>query len=546
MTGLFSSVFSESNPIFILLGACCFVVICHVVPYLRDPFDYRRGRTGSEIPGPLIAKLSDIWLSRKAVLGDRSGEVHKLHQKYGKVVRIAPNHISIADPDALQIIYAADRLNVLQHGNGSLKTDFYDAFVSIHRGLFNTRDRAEHTRKRKIVSNIFSQKNVLEFEPYIRSSVALLLKKWDHFYDTAVIRKEKINGGCFQGRDGNVWFDCLDWYNYLAFDIIGDLAFGSPFGMLEAGRDAAPVLAPGEAPDKIKHLPAIQILNDRGTYSASWASLLHGPGRLSNAVQNLAGIAVAAVEKRLREPSDRNDLLAKLQEGKDAQGNPMGRSELTAEALTQLIAGSDTTSNSSCVITFYLALNLGAQHKLQAELDEALGPIILPESEKISRANYELVVAPYDVVKSLPYLEACIYEGLRIHSTSAIGLPREVPAGGLTVSGRYYKEGSILSVPSFTIHRDPDVWGLDADIYRPERWFERDKEKMQKAFNPFSWGPRACVGKNLATMELVVIIASIFKRYDIVLESPETPMVTSEGFLRKPVSCRVGVKRREV
>jgi benzoate 4-monooxygenase len=53
---------------------------------------------------------------------------------------------------------------------------------------------------------------------------------------------------------------------------------------------------------------------------------------------------VAAVEKRLQEPSDRNDLLSKLQHGKDAEGNPMGRAELTAEALTQLIAGSDTTS----------------------------------------------------------------------------------------------------------------------------------------------------------------------------------------------------------
>ena len=59
----------------------------------------------------------------------------------GTFVRIAPNHLSISDPDALQIVYG--------HGTGTLKSDFYDAFVSIRRGLFNTRDRAEHTRKRK-------------------------------------------------------------------------------------------------------------------------------------------------------------------------------------------------------------------------------------------------------------------------------------------------------------------------------------------------------------------------------------------------------------
>jgi benzoate 4-monooxygenase len=136
-------------------------------------------------------------------------------------------------------------------------------------------------------------------------------------------------------------------------------------------------------------------------------------------------------------------------------------------------------------------LNPDVQHKLQAELDEALGPTIISDSHKNATANCELAVAPYDIVKSLPYLEACIYEALRVHpprygfylfpslicpgsyqkkiffgADSGIGLPRAVPAGGLMVAGRYYKEGSILSVPTFTVHRDSDVWGPDAEIYR--------------------------------------------------------------------------------
>src|SRR6266852_6706170 len=89
----------------------------------------------------------------------------------GTYVRIAPNHLSISDPAALQIIYA--------HGNGSLKSNFYDGFVSITRGLFNTRDRVAHTRKRKIISHIFSQKSVLEFEPYVRDYVRSFIQQWD-------------------------------------------------------------------------------------------------------------------------------------------------------------------------------------------------------------------------------------------------------------------------------------------------------------------------------------------------------------------------------
>ena len=119
----------------------------------------------------------------------------------GALVRLAPNHVSVADPAALQIVYA--------HGNGSLKSDFYDAFVSIHRGLFNTRDRADHARKRKIVSHIFSQKNVLEFEPIARQYIDQLLKQWDRLYDGAVKGESGTEGQDWSGHDGRLWLDCL-------------------------------------------------------------------------------------------------------------------------------------------------------------------------------------------------------------------------------------------------------------------------------------------------------------------------------------------------
>jgi benzoate 4-monooxygenase len=132
--------------------------------------------------------------------------------------------------------------------------------------------------------------------------------------------------------------------------------------MLVAGRDAAPVAINHEEAMKgysttkaeVQYIPAVQILNDRGTFSASLGVLAPWMRPIvkqfpwfrngQKAVKSLAGIAVAAVAKRLTTPTDRVDLLGKLQEGRDDDGNLMGREELTAEALTQLIAGSDTTS----------------------------------------------------------------------------------------------------------------------------------------------------------------------------------------------------------
>lgn len=139
----------------------------------------------------------------------------------GTFVRIAPNHLSIASPEAIQVVYG--------HNTGTLKSDFYDAFVSIERGLFNTRSRPDHSRKRKIVSHIFSQKSVLEFEPRVHDLLEQLFKQWDRLCEGGAQSLTGTEGeGGWKGRDGRVWFDCLPWYNYLAFDVIGRCQRGLP------------------------------------------------------------------------------------------------------------------------------------------------------------------------------------------------------------------------------------------------------------------------------------------------------------------------------
>lgn len=130
-------------------------------------------------------------------------------------------------------------------------SEFYDAFVSIQRGLFNTRDRAAHTRKRKIVSHTFSVKSIGQFEQYIHHNLEEFVKQWDRL---------STNAG------GYAKMDALNWFNYLAFDVIGDLAFGAPFGMLEKGADIAEVRTSPTA--KPTYAPAIEVLNRRGEVSA--------------------------------------------------------------------------------------------------------------------------------------------------------------------------------------------------------------------------------------------------------------------------------------
>lgn len=476
-----------------------------------------------DIPAPFPAQFSDWWLFRVVKRGNRSVTVDKLHQKLGKFVRLQPNHVSIADDSAIKAIYG--------HGNGFLKSSFYDAFVSIRRGLFNTRDRAEHTRKRKVVSHTFSVKSVREFEPYMHDNLNLFVKQWDKLVDNA--KKDGTNGG-------KARFDCLDWFNYLAFDMIGDLAFGSPFGMLAAGADVAELRSSPDAP--AEYAPAIEILNRRGEISATlgivpklipYAKYIPDPffSKGVEAVSNLAKIAIAQVRGRLEHPpaDARTDLLARLQEGRDDKGKPIGREELTAEALTQLIAGSDTTSNSSCALLYWVTKTPGVLEKLQAELDEAIPP--------------GTDVPTYDMIKGLPYLEAVFNETLRHQSTSGMGLPREIPpdSPGVTICGRYFPPGTILSVPTFTIHHSKEIWGPDALEFKPERWFNVT-QRQKDAFIPFSHGPRSCVGRNVAEMEMKLIAATWMYRYRPTLLQDK--LEVAEGFLRKPLGLEITIDRR--
>ena len=139
-------------------------------------------------------------------------------------------------------------------------------------------------------------------------------------------------------------------------------------------------------------------------------------------------------------------------------------------------------------------------------------------------------------------LDAVIKETMRIHSTSSLGLPR-IATSKVTIQGHDFPPGTVLSVPSYTIHHSKVIWGDDADEFVPERWFATT-ERQRNAFIPFSYGPRACVGRNIAEMELALIVATVFRRYDF--ELLQQDLETREGFLRKPVALKVGVRRRMI
>ncbi|ELU42417.1 cytochrome P450 monooxygenase [Rhizoctonia solani AG-1 IA] len=471
--------------------------------------------------------------------GHHSEAVKELHEKYGTFVRLGPNHISIADPDAFESVYG--------HGNGLLKSEFYDAFQGgPETDTFNARDKAENESDllQFLAHKTFSVLSLVyaaTFKSYARNGICDAMRQVAGSLESIGLPKMRKRSSMFV------------LFSYLAFDITGDLSLGSPFGLVQAQKDSSlsveSVDVSGETKQGTVEIPIARTIagglaqcTTIGLFP-SWAHNIHIflPWNALALFDRLRffKLATTLVDARLKRGSGKDmedgsgkrniDLIDKLIEIQDENGNPLPKDEMIAEAVLLLVAGSDTI-----------------QQELQAELDKH---IIYDDShryevkEGVAVPGYD-VVAWYDDIKGLPFLNACVKETLRIHSTIGIGLPRVVPPGKeIRIAGQTFKPGSVISVPSYTTNR-ASVWGSNATEFQPKRWLDDKSGSLSKYFVPFSVGPRACIGRNLGYMELMLIAATLVRRYDIEA-LPITKMVTHEGFTREAVHCEVAIKRRK-
>lgn len=115
--------------------------------------------------------------------------------------------------------------------------------------------------------------------------------------------------------------------------------------------------------------------------------------------------------------------------------------------------------------------------------------------------------------KKMPYLQAVIKEGLRIHPPVTGLMLKVVPPGGDTVLGKYLPAGTKLGYTAFGLFLDPKLWGQDSKVYRPERWLEGTPEEIKRKENDmdlvFGWGRSQCLGKTVAAIELNKIIVQV-------------------------------------
>lgn len=103
----------------------------------------------------------------------------------------------------------------------------------------------------------------------------------------------------------------------------------------------------------------------------------------------------------------------------------------------------------------------------------------------------------YAEAMKMPYLVACCKEGMRLHPSVGLGMPRHVPEGGATISGFYFPQGSKVSMNGAVVHYDESIFGKDAAKFNPDRWIDGDAALMDRHMLHFGGGSRTCIGKNV-------------------------------------------------
>jgi cytochrome P450 len=370
-------------------------------------------------------------------------------------------------------------------------------------------------------------------EPVIQEQVAILLSKLDGFCNGSSSKTDK---SLVKGDFHNI----RRWLNLFTFDVIGAAAFGRPMGFLQQGDD----LAPAETWEgKWYSIHAISSFHTNSRYDvilAHWPKLLWLTKRLTQWHPGNKGGAdfTALTIRKVRErkengkPAGYTDFFHHLLEDKHGKDVGLSMFELEKEAGVMINAGSDTTATAMTHCLYFLVRNPMVLGRLRAELEPVLGS--------------QNTAARYEQVKDLPYLRACIDEAMRLRPPTSQGLPRITPPEGANIAGYHIAGDVTVSVPTYTLHRNPNLFS-DPEAYKPERWLDEvEGPRCRACVLPFSTGPRACIGRNLAYLEQQILIATLVQRYDWSFETEDFQLGTMERFNANPADMWVKLQRQSV
>lgn len=208
----------------------------------------------------------------------------------------------------------------------------------------------------------------------------------------------------------------------------------------------------------------------------------------------------AMLAERQNSRTANQDLFQHLLAKDSESGCRFTQAELTANAHLAIFAGSDTTASTLTQTIWKLCSHQDVLAKLQKEVDEAWA--------REGRLDVE-------TTRGLPYLNAVVNEALRLLSAVASGVQATTPPEGLEIKGIFIP-GRVQVMVSHMVLMMDERYFLNAEKFWPERWLDNGVGvKDRRAWIPFGYGVHSCVGKQLATNELRLVVANVVREFDL-------------------------------
>ncbi|KAF4345524.1 cytochrome P450 monooxygenase [Fusarium beomiforme] len=471
------------------------------------------------VPGPWFAGLSYMWNGWIAYSGKQHKVFVNLDKKYGSLVRIGPEVLLTSDVELIK------RISATKSSYG--KSSWVDGvkFNPYHETMFAVRDPKQHDRAKARLAPAYSGRDTPDLEGAVDQQVNNLM---------ALIRRRYLSdpaNGVFRT------LPLLNILSYFTLDVISRVALGKEFGCCASDSD------PYRFYDGLdEHMPLMALTTDvpwirsimfsstflkyfgpRETDSHGIGPLMKVLGRVTNDnVRQRYGqdqkektdMLVCASPKLARGVWNSITNLFLSQSSFKAHGLSEGNAQ--SETLFMFIAGSDTTASAIRMTLFYLMSCPRVYRKLKDEIRDAI---------RDGKVSSPITLAQ---ARELPYLQAVIYEGLRMRPVSTGQQAKEIPAGGDTINGSFIPGGTSIAINFSAILGSKALFGPDADVFRPERFLGLSSpelaEMRRNVEMTFGHGRWMCAGKPLAFMELQKVYFELLRAFDFQLTEPLSPM----------------------
>uniref|UniRef100_A0A1I8M8U8 Cytochrome P450 n=1 Tax=Musca domestica TaxID=7370 RepID=A0A1I8M8U8_MUSDO len=306
-------------------------------------------------------------------------------------------------------------------------------------------------------------------------------------------------------------FEAKDLFSKYTLDVIASSAYGlDGQTFTNTNSDFTTLVEHIFMPNPYSLLDSIVLL-----FSPTLGNLIkytYFPKNVANWLQSIVmNILSLRLEKEETEETKRlekieySDFIQWLIENKRKQNEPVDKATIVGHCSTFLLEGFETSSSLMAFALYQYAINPLEQQKVLNEIDEVL-----------KRYDGKLC---YEALQEMSYLEATMYETLRLHAPMMALLKHctksfELPAQHRGGQSFWVPEGMVCIVPVKAVHYDPDIYA-DPLSFQPER-FMGDKDKRPPcSFLGFGEGPRMCPGGRFGLAQSKAGIVAVLSKYSV-------------------------------